>query len=96
MKNQANSLTEQDTEWICERTAGYSGSDMHGLCKEAAMVPFRSITDILNISASQLRPISREDFEEALTQVRASVSSQDLEGYLDWNRQFGSLSTPKN
>lgn len=65
---------------------------MDGLCREAAIGPIRSILDILNISSNDVRPISRQDFEEALTQVRASVSNQDLELYLDWNQKFGSVS----
>lgn len=91
LSNQSHNLTEEDVQWICEQTEGYSGSDMDGLCREAAIGPIRSISDILNISTSDVRPISREDFEEALTQVRASVSDQDLDLYLDWNQKFGSL-----
>lgn len=92
MNTQSHSLDDTDIDWICARTDGYSGSDMDGLCREAAIGPIRSISDILNISTSDVRPIQRKDFEEALTQVRASVSNQDLDGYLEWNRQFGSLS----
>lgn len=91
LSNQSHNLTEEDIQWICSRTDGYSGSDMDGLCREAAIGPIRSIKDILNISSSDVRPISRTDFEEALSQVRASVSDQDLALYLDWNQKFGSL-----
>lgn len=91
LSNQSHCLTEEDIQWICSKTEGYSGSDMDGLCREAAIGPIRSISDILNISNSDVRPISRKDFEEALTQVRASVSNQDLDFYLDWNQKFGSL-----
>ena len=38
----------------------------------------------------QVRPISSQDFESALSQVRASVSTQDLALYEDWNGRFGS------
>lgn len=40
---------------------------------------------------SQVRPIALVDFEEALTQVRASVSQADLRQYVDWNEKFGSF-----
>lgn len=95
MKNQTNSLTDEDIAWICEKTDGYSGSDMDGLCREAALGPIRSITDILNVSTSDVRPVLRSDFEEALTQVRASVSNKDLELYLEWNESYGSLGVKK-
>ena len=92
LSNQSHDLTEEDIQFICKKTEGYSGSDMDGLCREAAIGPIRSISDILNISTNDVRPISCQDFEEALTQVRASVSNQDLELYLDWNHKFGSVS----
>jgi len=38
----------------------------------------------------QVRPISYEDFVDALQQVRASVSKRDLDVYIDWNKQYGS------
>ena len=31
------------------------------------------------------------DFDKALMQVRASVSPRDLQLYIDWNKQFGSV-----
>jgi fidgetin-like protein 1 len=95
LSNQAHSLSDEDIDFICSKTEGYSGSDMDGLCREAAIGPIRSISDILNISTNDVRPISRLDFEEALNQVRASVSNQDLELYLDWNQKFGSLNVNK-
>jgi SpoVK/Ycf46/Vps4 family AAA+-type ATPase len=91
----SHELTDEDIVWICEKADGYSGSDMDGLCREAALGPIRSLTDILNISSSEVRPIVRKDFEDALMQVRASVSNQDLDGYLEWNKQFGSLNVTK-
>ena len=71
---------------------GYSGSDMAGLCREAALGPIRSLTtDILSVSADDVRPIALKDFTKALSQVRASVSTRDLDLYVEWNRQYGCL-----
>ncbi|ORX97579.1 AAA-domain-containing protein [Basidiobolus meristosporus CBS 931.73] len=92
LKKQKNSLTEADIQEICRLTDGYSGSDMDGLCREAALGPIRSIGDICNISADDVRPVTFQDFMDALTQVRASVSDKDLEMYLQWNSEYGSLS----
>jgi len=92
LSTMSHSLTDEDIAWICERTDGYSGSDMDGLCREAAIGPIRAISDILNISTSDVRPIRQSDFEDAIMQVRASVSAQDLDGYMEWNKQYGSLS----
>ncbi|KAI9558589.1 hypothetical protein GHT06_015377 [Daphnia sinensis] len=92
MAEQRNVLDEDETDQICRQTDGYSCADMTNLCKEAAYGPIRSIAlgDIEHISPDQVRPITKEDFDAALCQVRASVSSQDLELYEDWNKRYGS------
>lgn len=38
----------------------------------------------------QVRPILFEDFDDALHQVRASVSEKDLDLYIQWNKLYGS------
>ncbi|KAF9358244.1 hypothetical protein BGX26_002179 [Mortierella sp. AD094] len=92
LEKQSHDLTSEQILDICERTAGYSGSDMTGLCREAALGPIRAIQgDILEIGLDALRPISHGDFVEALSQVRASVSDKDLEHYRQWDTQFGSM-----
>ncbi|CAG8628689.1 9479_t:CDS:10, partial [Gigaspora rosea] len=89
LQKQKHSLTDQEIYDICEKTAGYSGSDMDGLCREAALGPIRVIGDIRNISADDVLPINYQDFLNALTQVRASVSDRDLELYQTWNQSYG-------
>ncbi|KAI9591024.1 P-loop containing nucleoside triphosphate hydrolase protein [Syncephalis fuscata] len=86
LHKQNHELSEEEIERVCQLTQGYSGSDMDGLCREAALGPIRSISDILE----QVRPIQFKDFENALTQVRASVGDKDLELYLEWDRVYGS------
>lgn len=39
----------------------------------------------------QVRPVDFGDFEKALCQVRASVSSTDLHAYVEWNSMYGSI-----
>ena len=76
---------------IGAQTEGYSGADMANLAKEAAMGPIRSLdySKIDQIDAAEVRPISGDDFTDALRVVKASVSNQDLDMYLDWNEKFG-------
>ncbi len=77
--------------FIYQLIIGYSGSDMDGLVREAAIGPLRDIIDIEAISASQVRPISSNDFLNALKQIRASVGEKDLALYRSFEQSFGSL-----
>ncbi|KAG0038321.1 hypothetical protein BGZ82_000466 [Podila clonocystis] len=90
--NQGHDLTPQQIRNIGEKTDGYSGSDIKGLCKEAAYGPIRSIKgSIMDIDLTALRPINHGDFLDALFQVRASVSDRDLEMYHQWDQEYGSV-----
>ena len=91
MSKQSHSLTTDQIDQIVQLTDGYSGSDMDGLIREAALGPIRDITDIATIQASEVRPISHHDFTQALTQVRASVSEKDLQFYLDFDKEYGCM-----
>jgi SpoVK/Ycf46/Vps4 family AAA+-type ATPase len=92
LEKQLHNLTPEQIRDICERTAGYSGSDMTGLCREAALGPIRAIQgDILEVELDALRPINHDDFMEALMQVRASVSDKDLNMYREWDMSYGSM-----
>ena len=41
LQGQASQLKSGDIERVVRSTAGYSGSDIRALCREAAMVPIR-------------------------------------------------------
>lgn len=91
LKSQNHCLSLSEITDISDKTEGYSGSDMDGLCREAALGPIRSIADITKVSLEDVRPINAEDFYNALKQVRASVSHKDLDGYVKWNNLYGSV-----
>ena len=55
-------------------TAGYSGADLKSLSAEAAMIPLRSIEDIEKIDVNNIRPVTIEDFKEAIRNVKATVN----------------------
>ncbi|KAL1830968.1 hypothetical protein DCAR_0100921 [Daucus carota subsp. sativus] len=89
-------LSEEDTNTICKLTEGYSGSDMKNLVKDASMGPLREAlrqgVEITKLNKEEMRPVTLQDFESALQEVRPSVSLNELGIYEDWNKQFGSLS----
>lgn len=92
-KNNHN-LTLDQIQRVVAQSKGFSGSDVHQLCTEAAMGPIRDLTahaggDISAIDWRDVPPISFVHFREALSSVRPSVSEKDLGTLLDWNDEFG-------
>ncbi|XP_029155767.1 fidgetin-like protein 1 [Nylanderia fulva] len=87
-----HNLDEADIVKIAEKSAGYSGADMTNLCKEASMEPIRSIpfSHLEDIRMEEVRHITSCDFEQALINVRPSVSQSDLNIYIEWDRTYGS------
>ena len=70
--------------------AGFSGSDITALAKDAAMGPLRSLGEaLLHMSMDEIRPIQFEDFEASLVNIRPSVSKAGLKEFEDWAREFG-------
>lgn len=64
---------------------------MKVLCQEAVMGPVRmiSFSEMKNVRADSVRPVTFSDFLDALKCVRASVSQDDLQQYIDWNNKYG-------
>ncbi|KAI0985519.1 hypothetical protein GJ496_002964 [Pomphorhynchus laevis] len=93
MSGQRCSITNDQIKSIVMMTNGYSGADMSTLCSEAAMGPIRRLAmkDISQINCDQVEPVSYQDFENAVANVKASVSQLDLGSYKNWNVEFGSF-----
>ncbi|XP_057664237.1 fidgetin-like protein 1 isoform X1 [Diorhabda carinulata] len=90
--NEKHQLDDRHLESVAKRSEGYSGADIKNLCSEASLGPIRSIdmNMIEHIEANQVRPLLIEDFEKALSRVKSSVSPDDLEQYLSWDKIYGS------
>ncbi|KAI9032311.1 spastin-like protein [Hyaloraphidium curvatum] len=94
LRDQTASLKDRDIKKLVTLTDGYSGSDLTALAKEAALGPIRAAGDrVLNLSASQLRPISFEDFASALKVIRRSVAEQNVRDLEAFSAEFGSSGT---
>ena len=62
-----------------------------GVCREAAMMPIRSIENILDVSLDNIRDICVQDFVTAVDLVKPSVSEKTIGQYIKWNNDFGSF-----
>jgi len=83
-------LTNTEIDELVGLTKGYSGADLKSLSAEAAMIPLRSIEDIENVDIENIRPLTLQDFKEALVNVKATVNQHDLRKFLEWNDMNGS------
>ncbi|XGW05736.1 hypothetical protein V3C99_016247 [Haemonchus contortus] len=89
--NMAAGLTDSDIRWIASQTHGYSNSDLVALCKEAAMVPVRSIDrkKLATCDETKLRNLRCSDFDQALTVIRPSSNVRTLHALADFARRAG-------
>lgn len=61
-------------EKLADETEGYSGADIEGLVREAAMAAVRDDW--------KAKPVKMKHFEEALSEVRPSISPDDVKRFL--------------
>ena len=80
-------------------TEGYSGADIHLVCREASMIPMRKL--LSNNSPSEIQRLRQigelgipevlmADFESAIANTKSSVGSAKISKFIDWDREFGS------
>jgi len=62
-----------DIQELAEKTEGYVGSDIEGMCREAAMLALRKNLEAKNVTS--------ENFEDAMAKVKPSVTRADIEKY---------------
>lgn len=59
-----HSLSREDVRWIAEKTEGWSGSELENLCREAAMIPIRSLYPMMSLSLrAGNRPAKEQDIQ---------------------------------
>lgn len=88
-----HSLLQTDIDWLVEQTKGWSCSDITALASEASYGPLRSLGSVDAIrkaNPKDVRPLARLDFENALTQLRKSVSTKLLKQFAEWKQDHGS------
>jgi katanin p60 ATPase-containing subunit A1 len=82
---------------LAEISDGYSGSDLHVACRDAAMMPMRRLLETFppeilmamqNNGNLELPDLTMNDFYQAFTNTRPSVSAQSLSKYVAWEDEF--------
>lgn len=91
LEKQGNPLSKNELSALAKATAGYSGSDLTSLAKDAALGPIRELgpDQVRRMAASEMRNIKMKDFEDSLKRIKPSVSPGTLNMYTKWNKDFG-------
>lgn len=91
-----------DIQELVRRTEGYSGADVTSVCREAAMMGLRkrmqkARQEGISVAKMQMLkdevdvPVTQTDFLEAVKNVSKSVGTDDLQHFVDWMKEFGSV-----
>lgn len=92
-----NVSPDLDTNLIAEELSGFAGSDISNVCRDAAMMSMRrKIIGRTPAEIKQIRredvdlPVTTEDFQEAMSRTKKSVSLADIAKFEKWMNEFGS------
>uniref|UniRef100_A0A3P9BSC8 microtubule-severing ATPase n=1 Tax=Maylandia zebra TaxID=106582 RepID=A0A3P9BSC8_9CICH len=87
-------LSQNELSCLAKVTAGYSGSDLTALARDAALGPIRELgpDQVRNMAAAEVRNIKKKDFEDSLKRIKPTVSPATLNMYTKWNKDFGDTS----
>jgi len=69
-------------ESLAQKTDGFSGADIVNICERAKLIPF---CDAIDTGID--RPITSDDFEQAMQNVKPSVDQETLKRFADWERK---------
>ena len=92
MKDQKSTITTSDMKSVVQLTAGYSGSDLTALAREASLGPIRAMgRKIMSTHQDKIRGMNISDFQSAIKVIRPSVAQSSLAQYEEWNRTRGTI-----
>jgi transitional endoplasmic reticulum ATPase len=69
-----------DLEELAVDLDGYSGADIEGLCREAAMIALRE--------AKHAKKVTTAHFQEAMKVVRPSIDADTIKFYEEFDKKF--------
>ena len=92
------SLSNQvNLEVIASQLEHYSGADVTSFCRDAALMSMRKVikdkspSEIKMLNKDDLeKPVTMEDFMEALQRSCRTVSPDDAARHAEWIKQYGS------
>eukprot|EP00669_Euglena_mutabilis_P005764 TRINITY_DN1734_c0_g1_i1.p1 TRINITY_DN1734_c0_g1~~TRINITY_DN1734_c0_g1_i1.p1 ORF type:complete len:355 (-),score=129.08 TRINITY_DN1734_c0_g1_i1:406-1470(-) len=97
---EVQATSDVDVVALAQGTDGYSGADIHQVCRDACMMPMRrmvsskspaEIKGMRDAGMLEAMPVCMQDFVDALRNIRPSVAPSELRGYAKFQQEFGSL-----
>ena len=89
---------EVNLENIAKQLEHYSGADVTSFCRDAALMSMRKVikdkspSEIKMLQKDDLeKPVTMEDFQEALQRSCRTVSPDDALKHAEWVKQYGSF-----
>jgi len=84
---------------LASKTDGYSGADIHTVCREASMAPMRRLTskhsptEIMEMKKEGRLDLSveMEDLVKAVSSTSKTVAAATLSDYQKWDKEFSSV-----
>eukprot|EP01059_Diplonema_ambulator_P031361 TRINITY_DN5723_c0_g1_i2.p1 TRINITY_DN5723_c0_g1~~TRINITY_DN5723_c0_g1_i2.p1 ORF type:complete len:681 (+),score=172.80 TRINITY_DN5723_c0_g1_i2:35-2077(+) len=93
--------TDANFRELARMTEGYSGADIHQICRDASMGPMRRL--IAHKSPAEIAKMKQEgvldavtvpsmgDFIESVKKIQPSVNQTEIQKYKIWERDFASV-----
>ena len=86
-----------DVAALAARADGYSGADLHLVCRDASLMTMRKAVEgrtpdeiVALQAAGELEgEVSSDDFAEALRRTAPSVAAEELGRFASWDEEFG-------
>jgi vacuolar protein-sorting-associated protein 4 len=84
--------SDVDFSRLGDMTAGYSGSDIAHICREASLEPIRELDMSGDIRDKEkpVRAVKQQDFLDSLSHIHTTITEEELQRYKDWEDKHGS------
>lgn len=83
-----HSLKAKDLDAAARLLEGYSSSDVVALAKEAAMLPVRHSTNILQMKVHEIPAVTLQHIRDAKKLVPPCATPQEIEKLRRWGKDF--------
>jgi transitional endoplasmic reticulum ATPase len=74
---------EIDVDTLAQETEGYNGADVEYLCEKAKEIAIRRVI----AGSMKNKKFTKEDFDQALKEVRSSVAKKDISRLESWEKE---------